>query len=67
MLNQTTEKNIDKQKDELDIEGLFTNSEKSEDDTPSLNGLILDKIIFNSAFIIQSVRQQPLVFWGICT
>ena len=62
VFNQTIEKNIDKQKDELDIEGLFTNSEKSEDDTPSLNGLILDKIIFNSAFIIQSVRQQPIVF-----
>lgn len=60
--NQAIEKRIKAQKDEPEFDGLFADSEKSEDDAPSLSGLILSKIIFNPIFINESVRQQPVAF-----
>lgn len=60
--NQAVEKRIKAQKDEPEFDDLFADSEKSEDDAPSLSGLIFSKIIFNPIFITESVRQQPVAF-----
>lgn len=60
--NQAVEKRIKAQKNKPEFDDLFADSEKSEDNVPSLNGLIFSKIIFNPIFINESVRQQPVAF-----
>ena len=60
--NQAVEKRIKAQKDEPEFDDLFADTEKSEDNAPSLSGLILSKIIFNPIFITESVRLQPIAF-----
>ena len=60
--NQAIEKRIKAQKEEPEFDDLFADTEKSEDNAPSLSGLILSKIIFNPIFINESVRQQPVAF-----
>ena len=60
--NQAIEKRIKAQNDEPEFDGLSADSVKSEDNAPSLSGLIFSKIIFNPIFITESVRQQPVAF-----
>ena len=60
--NQSIEKRIKVQKDELEFDDLSDDSMNLEDNTPSLSGLILSKIIFNPIFITESIRQQPVAF-----
>lgn len=60
--NQAIEKRIKAQNDEPEFDGLSADSVKSEDNAPSLSGLIFSKIIFNPIFITESVRQQSVAF-----